>query len=123
SVTVDYQQGGSVINLSQGLYDDGKTTADYGTPAFDKRFHDFFLNGVITPYIERATFVKLREVSVNWSLPRRWIKAVGWGITDLRIALTGRDLLWYTPYSGLDPEVADFGAASIRNNLDIVPYP
>jgi hypothetical protein len=26
-------------------------------------------------------------------------------------------------YSGLDPEVANFGSASVRNNLDISPYP
>ena len=41
----------------------------------------------------------------------------------MRVSLTGRNLFMWAPYSGLDPEVANFGAAAIRNNLDIGPYP
>jgi TonB-dependent starch-binding outer membrane protein SusC len=29
----------------------------------------------------------------------------------------------WAPYRGLDPEVANFGSAAIRNNLDVAPYP
>jgi hypothetical protein len=37
--------------------------------------------------------------------------------------VTGRNLFMWAPYSGLDPEVANFGAAAVRNNLDVGPYP
>ena len=123
SFTADYQNGGTVTNLTQLLYDDGQTTADFGSAAHAKRLHDFFQNGVITPYIEDADFFKLREVSINWTLPRSWTDALGWGIKDARLGLTGRDLFWWTKYSGLDPEVANFGAAAIRSNVDVTPYP
>ena len=123
SVTVDWQNGGSVINLTQVLYDDGATTPDFGSAAHTRRLNSFFNNGVISDYIESASFVKLREVSINYGLPRKFAQAFGIGAKDIRIGLTGRDLLWSTKYSGLDPEVANFGAQAIRSNVDVTPYP
>jgi hypothetical protein len=124
SVTVDYQQGGSVNNLTQFLRDDGQTTADFGSQAHTDRLRDAFSNGAIAnAYMESATFVKLREVSFNWLLPRRWSQALGLGVRDARLGVTGRDLLWHTSYSGLDPEVSNFGANPIRSNIDVTPYP
>ncbi|MFN0179494.1 MAG: SusC/RagA family TonB-linked outer membrane protein [Gemmatimonadales bacterium] len=125
SVTVDWQKGGTVTNLTQLLYDDGKTASDFGTTAYGERWDvtGFAARGIITPYIESATFLKLREVAINWSLPRSVSEAFGLGIRDMRLGLTGRDLLWSTKYTGLDPEVANFGAAAIRSNVDVTPYP
>ncbi|MBM4188124.1 MAG: SusC/RagA family TonB-linked outer membrane protein [Gemmatimonadetes bacterium] len=125
SFTVDWQKGGTVTNLTQLLYDDGKTSSDFGTPAYEDRWfpRGFAGQGIITVYIEPADFVKLREVSVNWGLPRSVSEAFGLGVRDVRLGVTGRDLLWSTKYSGLDPEVANFGAAAIRSNVDVTPYP
>jgi TonB-linked SusC/RagA family outer membrane protein len=124
SVTVDYQKGGTVTNLTQVLLDDGKTAEDFGESTYTARWDNAFAGfGVISPYIEDATFVKLREVSINWAFPRRWVDAIGLGARDVRLGLTGRDLLWSTNYSGLDPEVANFGAQAIRSNVDVGPYP
>jgi hypothetical protein len=39
------------------------------------------------------------------------------------VSVTGRNLATFTKYIGLDPEVANNGAAAIRNNLDIAQYP
>lgn len=124
SVTVDYQQGGTVNNLTQFLLDDGKTTEDFGSEAHAIRLRDAFQNGAITDaYFEPATFVKLRELSFNWLLPRKWSQALGLGIRDARLGITGRDLFWYMKYSGLDSEVSNFGANPIRSNVDVTPYP
>ena len=125
SVTVDWQKGGTVTNLTQLLYDDGKTASDFGTTAYGERWDvtGFAARGIITPYIETASFLKLREVSVNWALPRSFSQAFGLGVRDMRVGVTGRDLLWSTKYTGLDPEVANFGAAAIRSNVDVTPYP
>jgi hypothetical protein len=37
--------------------------------------------------------------------------------------VSGRNLFSFQKYPGLDPEVANIGAAAIRNNLDVAPYP
>ena len=124
SVTVDWQNGGTVTNLTQVLLDDGLTAVDAQTPTWTKRFiTNFATNGVMTDYIESASFVKMREISLNYALSRKVAQAIGIGAKDIRIGVAGRDLFWWTKYSGLDPEVANFGAQAIRSNVDVTPYP
>jgi TonB-linked SusC/RagA family outer membrane protein len=122
SAVLDYQKGGSIINLTQFLYDDAETAADYGSSAWEARMEGFD-NGVMSPYIEDASFLKLREVSVGVSLPYAWLQQARLGLANARISLTGRNLLTWQKYSGLDPEVANLGSAAVRNNLDVAPYP
>lgn len=122
SAVVDWQRGGSVINLTSFLMDDGRTSVDWGTPEWAARYRGY-LSGAIEPYIEDGSFVKLREVSFNVDVPTQYVDALGLGSRYLRLGVVGRNLLMFTDYSGLDPEVANFGAAAVRNNLDIGPYP
>jgi hypothetical protein len=118
---VDWQKGGNVINLSDYLQDDGRTSADWGSPEWAKRYNGY-LKGAISPYIEDASFVKVREVSLNYDLPQSVYGMVR-GLRNARVGVAGRNLLMFAPYRGLDPEVANFGSAAIRNNLDVTPYP
>ncbi len=119
---LDWQQGGSVINLTRFLEDDGQTSPDWGSDAWQARYAGY-LHGVIAPYIESASFVKLREVALDLSLPADLVSSLHIGARSVRVGLAGRNLWMSTKYSGLDPEVANFGSASVRNNLDISPYP
>jgi TonB-linked SusC/RagA family outer membrane protein len=122
SAVLDYQKGGSIINLTQFLYDDAETAADFGSPAWRARMIGF-RNGIMVPYIEDASFLKLRELSVGLALPYAWLQRSRLGVDNARISLSGRNLLTWQNYSGLDPEVANLGSAAIRNNLDVAPYP
>jgi TonB-linked SusC/RagA family outer membrane protein len=122
NVVVDWQQGGDIINLTQYLHDAVGTSPDHGSGAWEDR--TFALSeGVITPYIEDGTFVKVREVALDIGVPTRVLAPLNLDARSVRVGLTGRNLLMWTDYRGLDPEVANFGAAAIRNNLDISPYP
>jgi len=121
NAVVDWQEGGEVINLMQYLQDDGRTSKDWGTPEGVARYQGY-IKGAISPYIEDASFVKLREVSVGYDVPRKYLSSVQ-AVNSLRVSVTGRNLFMWAPYSGLDPEVANFGSAAIRNNLDVGPYP
>ena len=121
NAVVDWQEGGNVINLMQYLQDDGRTSKDWGTPEGVERYQGY-VKGAISPYIEDASFVKLREVSVSYDVPRRMLSFSS-AVQSLRLSVTGRNLFMWAPYSGLDPEVANFGAAAVRNNLDVGPYP
>lgn len=120
SLVLDWQQGGDVINLTQFLYDAAQNSADWGTPAAEAR-REGLLNGVVRPYIEDGSFVKVRELQVGVDLPSSILGPLN--AETLRVGLTARNLYTWTNYSGLDPEVSNFGAAAVRNNLDIAPYP
>jgi hypothetical protein len=122
NVVVDWQQGGNVINLTRYLYDAAQNAKDHGSPEWQERIR-FFNAGSIAPYIEDASFVKLREVAVNYDVPANLRNKFGMATRSMRLGLQGRNLAMWAPYTGLDPEVANFGAAAVRNNLDIAPYP
>ena len=122
TTVLDYQHGGDIINLTQFLYDDSGLAADYGSPEWEYRMTGYN-GGVMTPYIEDASFLKLREVSLSAQVPDRYLQKLPLGARSLRLSLSGRNLLTWQRYSGLDAEVANLGNAAIRNNLDVAAYP
>ena len=125
NAVLDYQHGGDIINLTQFLYDDGglrSNAADFGSDAHKIR-QKAIADGVMIPFIEDATFLKLRELSLGVDIPARLLSGIRWGVDDARVSLTGRNLFTKAKYTGLDPEVANLGSAAIRNNLDVAAYP
>jgi len=117
---IDWQQGSDVVNLTRLLYDANGVSPD--VMAAQERFNAFAVDGDITPYIEDASFVKLREVSVTYDVPAKFTKQIG-PLQTLQLSLQGRNLLTFTSYSGLDPEVSNFGNQAIGRNYDVAPYP
>jgi hypothetical protein len=65
----------------------------------------------------------LRELSLVWTLPSRWVHLLFAGADNARIGLTGRNLLVFTDYFGYDPESSNFGSQAITRNIDLGPYP
>jgi TonB-linked SusC/RagA family outer membrane protein len=120
----DYKQGGDIINLTDFLYDLGKTSKDYTEPGGGKDRFDRFNAGFTDPYIQSGTYLKLREVNLSFNLPDRLTSGLfGRSIRTARLSLTGRNLLRFTPYHGLDPEVSNFGRQAIVRNIDVAPFP
>jgi outer membrane receptor protein involved in Fe transport len=116
---VDWQQGSDIVNLTRLLYDFGNNSPDAMAAA--ERL-EAFSNGDVRPYIEDATFVKLREVAVTYNLPKQVASELG-PLRTLSVSLSGRNLATFTNYSGLDPEVSNFGNQPIGRNYDVAPYP
>jgi TonB-linked SusC/RagA family outer membrane protein len=69
-----------------------------------------------TPFYESASFVKLREVSVGYTLTGGFVNRT-LGLTSLDLRVAGRNLAVWTDYTGADPETnlagADTGARGI----------
>jgi TonB-linked SusC/RagA family outer membrane protein len=116
----DWQQGSQVINLTQLLYDAGANSADYETAGMERI--STWAAGNASVYIQDATFLKVREISLSYKLPAEWVSMVG-PMDNAKVSLSGRNLLTFTPYAGLDPEVSNFGAQTIARNIDVGPYP
>ena len=64
-----------------------------------------------THHVERVNWLKLKTLSVGYSLSKHWIERCG--LSELRFFVSGENLFTWTNYSGLDPEVVD-----IRTGLD-----
>ncbi len=116
---IDWQQGSDIVNLTRLLYDFGNNSPDKEEAA--KRLMAFS-DGDARPYIEDATFVKVREISAAYDLPKKIAEQIG-PLKTLQLSVSARNLLTFTNYSGLDPEVSNFGSQPIGRNYDVAPYP
>ena len=45
------------------------------------------------------------------------------GVKNASLSLSGRNLVTWTDYTGLDPEVSNFGNQQIARNVDVAPFP
>jgi TonB-linked SusC/RagA family outer membrane protein len=64
-------------------------------------------NGPSEQAIEDGSYVKLREVSLSYTLPLRFL-----GMQALTVSASGRNLAIWTDYSGVDPETNLTGASN-----------
>ncbi|MFN0178607.1 MAG: SusC/RagA family TonB-linked outer membrane protein [Gemmatimonadales bacterium] len=75
---------------------------DPSTPLFDQARA---LSGVFGDYAEDASFLRLREANIAWTLPTKLARAIGASTGSL--TLTGRNLLHYLPnFGGWDSEIS-----------------
>jgi TonB-linked SusC/RagA family outer membrane protein len=118
----DWKQGGDVVNLTEFLYDIGQNSIDY-VEAGAARFARW-ANGETAAYVQDASYFKLREVNLSYNLPTSFTQRVfGSSVRYARLTLSGRNLLRFTGYRGLDPEVSNFGNQAIVRNIDVAPFP
>ena len=115
----DWKNGGDVINLTQLLYDLAGNSPDQ-VAAGNQRVTDW-LGGHTKVYVQDGSYLKLRELSVGYDLPPGIPQH--FGMRTARISFTGRNLLRFTPYKGLDPEVSNFDNQAIGRGVDVAPFP
>jgi hypothetical protein len=69
-------------------------------------------NGVLTthwePYIEPGDFLRLRDVSITYMVPKGLLGRTGASNASITLAAANAAMLW-TRYSGMDPEVNTYG--------------
>jgi TonB-linked SusC/RagA family outer membrane protein len=73
-------------------------------------------------FIEDGSFVKLRELSLTYTLDQPWVhNFVGFTTADIRVS--GRNLHTWTKYKGLDPEANLGGAEFLTQGIDYFNSP
>ena len=77
------------------------------------------LRSIPSAFIEKADFIKLREVSLGITIPQRVLGATRTRIERAELVLSGRNLGLWSDYSGLDPEVNSYGG---RNFVRVDAY-
>ena len=68
--------------------------------------------------VEDASWIRLRQVRLSYSLPQSVLSNVR-GIQGVDIALTGRNLLLFTGYRGIDPETNLIGTTQGENGFGL----
>jgi len=118
SFLIDKKEGGHAINLANLIYDLGGTTADYEANGGTRLGG---LGEVTQPYIESTSYTALRDISVTYTLPGNISDQLGLGY--LKVGFSGRNLWLKTDYTGLSPEVSQFGNEAVGGSVDTNPFP
>ncbi|WP_440999187.1 SusC/RagA family TonB-linked outer membrane protein [Fodinibius sp. SL11] len=126
----DWSQGGDVYNYTRQLMYNRylhQDLEDYTRSGLDPQYalaNDGLYNGseATSHFVEDASFVKLREASISYTVSNDMLGAIGDHIKSVKISAVGRNLLTFTDYSGYDPEVAlRTNASNFR--IDEFAYP
>ena len=129
---LDWQHGGTVDNLTGWLYDLYGNSVDFGAPCTAASCKPgetlgqwrlrMYPSRTSRIWLESGTFVKLRELTVTYDVGGLAKHLVA-GARSAQLSLSARNLFTVTGYTGMDPEVSDFGSQAITRNIDIAPYP
>jgi TonB-linked SusC/RagA family outer membrane protein len=72
-------------------------------------------------WIEDGSFLKLKNVSIGYTLPANFLSK--FSITKTRFYISSQNLFTITKYSGLDPEIGIQGGNATQNGVDNGTYP
>lgn len=115
--------GGTIATVSRAAHNaDGSytfrgTVGDFGggKVALDQAWYTatgggFNVNG---PFVEKSNWSRLREVTLSYSFGGANFRSAT-KLTGITVGVTGRNLLLWTPYTGIDPETNLTGANNGR---------
>ena len=103
----DTYAGANATKTYVGVDDQGKATT--GTPVqLSKNWYTGTFKNVDENYIEDASWLRLRNVYLGYSIPESIAKSLR--VKGIEISVAGRNVWLHTKYHGIDPEVSGFGS-------------
>ncbi|HCC85552.1 MAG TPA: SusC/RagA family protein [Porphyromonadaceae bacterium] len=99
-----YKSWDQVANKAEAVYASHKNSDNRNYPD-----SDFWL--------EDASFVKLKNISLSYSIPKKVAR-----IADIQLSVSSQNLFTLTKYTGMDPEVYSEGVYGY-NGVDMGSYP
>jgi len=100
--------------LGQGV--DPATGVDYGDG-----YYRYIHRGVSEYFVEDASWVRLRSVSLSYRFPQKWIQNNF--VKNASVSVTGNNLALWTNYSGFDPESTTTNSGSNVDAFAGMTYP
>jgi TonB-linked SusC/RagA family outer membrane protein len=101
-------------------------TCPYSTGKKPVNYYTFFYNSInpIDYFVEDGSYVKLKELSVNYTLPGSFLRRMRLGaLSGAKIGIVGRNLFTNSDYSGYDPEVSGLAGDPFSFRFDGFSYP
>jgi len=128
-----WKKGGDNINLTKLLSDFGGTSADYDgldvdpdgqIPNGDYRIVNGLFAGNARPFVEDASYLRLREVGLYYTIPDetldKWFDGI---VSNVKLGFSGKNLINVFDYNSYDPEVSNFGGNGLSTGVEVTPFP
>jgi len=113
----------SIQNVSTQYYNNYWTTSRpsnrYAAVHYDDT--DYGNLAPSSAWIENGSFLKLKTVTVGYSLPQDLVKKLT--LTKIRVYVSSQNLFTITKYTGLDPEIGAQNGNATQNGVDNGTYP
>ena len=74
-----------------------------------------------TYFVEDGSYLRVKDISLSYNIRCRQFKK--WGISRVQPYFTASNLLTWTSYSGMDPEVNQYGNSGSVQGIDYGTYP
>jgi TonB-linked SusC/RagA family outer membrane protein len=132
TAVVNWVKGGDIYNYTRQwpFFDQRDPAFDQrGKPEVEKKpttYYATFYNNfdANTYFVEDGSYVRLRELAVNYEIPQAVTKRFGMGDgRTARFGVVGRNLFTSTKYSGYDPDVSGGGNNPFAYRVDYFTYP
>ena len=95
--------------VCDGRWYEGRTDATYPRLLY---YGDKYYNQASTFYLENTDYLKIRNIQIGYTLPKRWTNACE--LDRVRIYGTLENFITFTGYKGFDPEVSGMAYPSMR---------
>jgi TonB-linked SusC/RagA family outer membrane protein len=128
-----WKKGGDNVNLTKLLSDFGGTSADYDgfdvdpeglVRNGDYRIFDGLFAGNAKPFVEDASYLRLREVGLYYTVPKESLsKLFNDRVSNVKIGFSGKNLINIFDYNSYDPEVSNFGGSGLSTGVEVTPFP
>ena len=116
---LDFKQGNKQLNatdllrctsgLGVGLCEANYRPELYSPVYLAETVGNALNTAIVHQWVENTSFAKLREVSGTYTLPDKWIP----GASQASFTLAARELMTWTKYNGIDPEVSSAGTGIV----------
>lgn len=74
-----------------------------------------------TYFIEDGSYLRVKDISLSYDISGKWMRKLG--ISRIQPYFTASNLLTFTHYSGMDPEVNQWGNSGAVQGIDWGTYP
>ena len=126
-----WKKGGDNVNLTALLTDLNGTSHDFDTIDMDPEgvlgngpYRLSQLGSSAEEFVEDASYVRLREVGLYYTFPKKALSGIlGGGIDSIKLGVSGTNVLNFFDYNSYDPEVSNFGGGSIFTGVEVTPFP
>jgi TonB-linked SusC/RagA family outer membrane protein len=84
-------------------------------------YQSTYNNFLSSRYLEDGSYVRLKNVSLGYNLPKQWISR--YKLSNIRVYVSGTNLWTLTSYSGPDPEVSTLDGSTTAQGIDFFTFP
>lgn len=74
-------------------------------------------------FVENGSYIRLKNVTLGYTVASDFLEKIGAGASNIRFYIKGQNLLTFTNYTGLDPEVTATATTQLTRGIEFYTMP